>query len=106
MALHMACLTFDFDAVSIWIQNGMTTPSPISRGEFGAVGAERVLDLLERYKIKATWFIPGHTLETYPDMCRRVHLSGHEIANHGYTHEVPSRLSADAEEAVLMRANQ
>jgi peptidoglycan/xylan/chitin deacetylase (PgdA/CDA1 family) len=106
MDRHIACLTFDFDAVSIWIQNGMVTPTPISRGEFGAIGAERILNLLNKYKIKATWFVPGHTLETYPELCQRIHREGHEIANHGYAHEVPSRLSAEQEEAVLVRASE
>jgi hypothetical protein len=83
MARHLVCLTFDFDAISLWVARGMTTPTPISRGEFGVVGAERILDLLRRHGISSTWFIPGQTLETYPEVCARIHAEGHEIGHHG-----------------------
>jgi peptidoglycan-N-acetylglucosamine deacetylase len=106
MSHHIVCLTFDFDAISSWIARGMVTPTPISRGEFGAVGAERILSLLRRCDIKATWFIPGHTVETYPGICRRVHSEGHEIGNHGYTHEPPASFSREQENAALIRSNQ
>ncbi len=102
---HLVCLTFDFDALSIWIARGMVTPTAISRGEFGVVGAERILTLLSRQGIHATWFIPGHTIETYPEICARVHEAGHEIGNHGYLHEPPATLAREEEEAVLLRGN-
>jgi peptidoglycan/xylan/chitin deacetylase (PgdA/CDA1 family) len=100
---HFACLTFDFDAVSSWIARDATTPTPISRGEFGAVAARRLLTLLERRGIRSTWFIPGHTIETYPEECARVHAAGHEIGHHGYLHEPPATLEREAEAAVLDR---
>ena len=50
MARHIVCLTFDFDVMSGWVARGMTTPTPISRGEFGIVGARRILALLERLR--------------------------------------------------------
>ena len=103
MGRHLACLTVDFDAVSGWILRGMTSPTPISRGEFGAVGTERILDLLARRGIAATWFIPGHTVHSYPALCRRIHAEGHEVGHHGYLHEPPATLSRDAEEDVLVR---
>jgi len=52
------------------------------------VGAPRVLELLKKYDIESTWFIPGHTVETFPEMCIRIRGEGHEIAYHGYAHEV------------------
>src|SRR3954468_21714395 len=60
------CLTFDFDAISIWIgpNRSSVSPSAISRGEFGRIGVERILNLLDRKGIKATFFTPGHTAET------------------------------------------
>jgi peptidoglycan-N-acetylglucosamine deacetylase len=106
MPRHIVCLTFDFDALSIWISRGMTTPLPISRGEFGVVGAARVLGLLRKYGIASTWFIPGHTAETYPDACKAVHDSGHEIGNHGWTHTSPLQMTLEQEEAGLLRANE
>jgi peptidoglycan/xylan/chitin deacetylase (PgdA/CDA1 family) len=107
MATHIACLTFDFDVISAWIFRGTTTPTPLSRGEFGLVGAERILALLDRHDIKATWFVPGHTLDTFPDICRRIHRAGHEIGHHGYLHEPPALLKGpEEEEAVLIRGNE
>ena len=106
MARHIVCLTFDFDAMSGFISRGMTSPSPISRGEFGAnVGTPRILALLKKYGIGSSWYIPGHTLETYPDACRKVFDAGHEIGHHGWTHMPPARLTRDQEEDGLVRAN-
>lgn len=107
MATHIAALTFDFDVISAWIFRDLTTPTQLSRGEFGLVGAERILSLLDRYEIKSTWFVPGHTLDTFPDICRRIHRAGHEIAHHGYLHEPPAMLSGrEEEETVLQRGNE
>ncbi|HST89263.1 MAG TPA: polysaccharide deacetylase [Ktedonobacterales bacterium] len=106
MPRHLVCLTFDFDAISLWIPRRMLTPTPVSQGEFGVVGAERILALLDRHGIAATWFIPGHTLETYPDLCRRIVAAGHEIGHHGYAHEPPVTLAPDEEERVLRRGNE
>ena len=98
------CLSFDFDAISVWIGSmGMKSPSAISRGEFGVIGAARILELLKREDIASTWFIPGHTIETYPDAARAVFEAGHEIGHHNYCHENPRSLSPDQELAVLER---
>ncbi len=105
MSRHIVCLSYDFDAMSLWIARGLTTPTAISRGEFGAVGAGRILDLLSRHGIAATWFIPGVTIGTYPEVCRRVVAEGHEVGHHGWTHTPPSKLSRDEEHAGLVRAN-
>ncbi len=107
MARHLVCLTFDFDAMSGFISRGMTSPTPISRGEFGAnVGAQRILALLKKYRIRTSWYIPGHTLETYPDQCRAVFDGGHEIGHHGWTHVPPAEMTREEEEAGLVRANE
>ena len=103
----LVCLTFDFDAISGWIARGMTSPGPISRGEFGPhVGVPRLLELLGRHGIRSSWFIPGHTLETYPEQCRRVADAGHEIGHHGWTHRPPATLTREEEEEELVRANE
>jgi peptidoglycan/xylan/chitin deacetylase (PgdA/CDA1 family) len=107
MPRHIVCLTFDFDAMSGFIARGMTSPSPLSRGEFGAdVATPRLLALLARHGIPASWYIPGHTLETYPGACARVFEAGHEIGHHGWTHVAPAALSRDQEEEGLERANE
>ncbi len=107
MGQSIVCLTFDFDAISGWIARGMTSPGPISRGEFGPnVGVPRLLDLLKRHDVASSWFIPGHTLETYPEACRRVADAGHEIGHHGWTHRPPATLSRTDEKDELQRANE
>ena len=106
MARHVACLTFDFDAVSGWIARGQTTPTPMSRGEFGVVGAARLVELLEKKGIAATWFIPGLTIDTYPDACGAIARAGHEIAHHGFRHVAPAKLSRQEEAAELSRGNE
>lgn len=100
---HLVCLTFDFDAVSLWLARGMASPTPISRGEFGVVAASRILELLASRSITSTWFIPGHTIESFPAVCREVVAAGHEIGHHGYLHEVPATLDREQEAAVLSR---
>ncbi|MEU4667638.1 polysaccharide deacetylase [Amycolatopsis sp. NPDC023774] len=98
------CLTFDFDAISLWVARGQMTPGPVSRGEFGAYAIGRILDLLGRHAVRSTFFIPGHTLETYPAQCEAIAAAGHEIALHGYAHEPVSILDRDAELAVNRRS--
>ena len=99
-----ACFTFDFDAISVWLgREKQGSPTPISRGEFGAVGAIRILDLLRKYSIKSTWFVPGHTIETYPDESQKIVREGHEIGHHNYLHEVPNRLSLEEERLVIKK---
>jgi peptidoglycan/xylan/chitin deacetylase (PgdA/CDA1 family) len=93
------CLSFDFDAISIWIgPYAATSPSIISRGEFGTVGIERILRLLDRTGIPSTFFVTGHTADTYPDSVRAIAHAGHEIGHHGYLHENPASLGSKGEE--------
>ncbi len=103
MAQHFVCLTFDLDNTSGGIARGMTTPTMISRGDYGMVGTERLVKLLAAQEILGTWFVPGHTIESYPASCRAVAEAGHEIAHHGWTHRVPASLSRDEEEQELVR---
>jgi peptidoglycan/xylan/chitin deacetylase (PgdA/CDA1 family) len=102
------CLTFDFDAVSLWINTfKLTSPTPISRGEYGAnVGVPRILALLERHGIPATFFVPGHTADVFPDRVKAIRDHGHEIAAHGYLHESPVGLDRAQEANLLDRAEQ
>jgi peptidoglycan/xylan/chitin deacetylase (PgdA/CDA1 family) len=54
----IACITFDFDAMSGLVARGLTSATPVSRGEFGAVALPRILRLMERFGIKTSFFIP------------------------------------------------
>jgi peptidoglycan/xylan/chitin deacetylase (PgdA/CDA1 family) len=100
------CLTFDFDAAALWVSTfSLTTPTPVSRGEFGAnVGLPRILSLLSTYNIKSTFFVPAHTAAAFPNETRSIIEAGHEIAVHGYCHESPVGLSLDEERSLLDRS--
>jgi peptidoglycan/xylan/chitin deacetylase (PgdA/CDA1 family) len=98
------CLTFDFDALSPWVfEMAEGNVAALSRGEFGAVAVPRILDLLRRHDIPASFFIPGHTALAYPDLVRSIAAEGHEIGHHGWVHEGLSKLDADREREYLTR---
>jgi peptidoglycan/xylan/chitin deacetylase (PgdA/CDA1 family) len=105
MPRHIVCLTFDFDTQSGLIARGMTTPTPLSRGEFGLIGAQRIRAMLKSFGLRATWFVPGFTIESHPRACEAVLQEGHEIAHHSWAHIPPAQQSRAEEEADLVRAN-
>src|SRR5436305_12215570 len=96
----------DVDAVAGWLGSygGETSPCDISRGLFaGEVGSLRLLRLFERFGIRTTWFVPGHSAETFPEQMRAVADAGHEIGMYGYSHENPVALTPDQEEKIFDR---
>ena len=96
----------DVDAVAGWLGSygGEDSPADISRGLFaGEVGAPRLLKLFDRLGIQTTWFIPGHSIETFPQQMKAVAEAGHEVGVHGYSHENPISMTPEQEEAVLDR---
>ena len=105
MAELFVCLTFDHDNTSSAISRNTLTPTAISRGDFGIPATRRILALLAEHRLPTTWFIPGHTIESYPSCVAAVHAAGHEIGNHGWTHRVPSTLGPEGEEQELVRGN-
>lgn len=99
------CLTFDFDALSVWFSYDQTSPNMLQRGEYGArVGVPRLLALLKQHQLAATFFIPGHTVESFPEETRAIRDAGHEIAHHSYAHVAPSEQSAAEERRDMERA--
>jgi peptidoglycan/xylan/chitin deacetylase (PgdA/CDA1 family) len=96
----------DVDAVAGWLGSygGEDSPDDISRGLFaGEVGVPRLLKLFDRYDLRTTWFVPGHSIETFPDQFRQVVNGGHEVGVHGYSHENPIAMNREQESAVLDR---
>ena len=94
----------DVDAVAGWLGSygGEDSPDDISRGMFaGEVGAPRLLKLFEKYNLKTTWFVPDHSLETFPEQMQEVARCGHEIGVHGYSHENPIAMTREQETAIL-----
>ena len=96
------CLTFDFDALSPWaFEMAGGNMAALSRGEFGAVAVPRILALLERRGVPATFFVPGHTALAYPELVREIRDAGHELGHHGWVHEPLSQLDSDRERELL-----
>ncbi|KAJ5585234.1 uncharacterized protein N7459_005034 [Penicillium hispanicum] len=94
----------DIDAVAGWLGSygGEDSVSDISRGLWaGHVGTPRLLKMFEKHNIKATWFIPGHSLETFPEECAAVRDAGHEIGLHGYSHENPASMTREQQRDIL-----
>lgn len=104
MGTGRVCLTFDFDGISAWLARGITSATPRSRGEFAAIAVPRLLEVLRRRGLVATWFVPAHTAATHPALCRELVDDGHEIAMHGYAHENVAALDRQTEEALLHRS--
>jgi peptidoglycan/xylan/chitin deacetylase (PgdA/CDA1 family) len=99
------CLTFDFDALSVWLAYDRATPAMLGRGEFGArVGVPRILELLRSHGIRSTFFVPGHTIESFPDETQTILDAGHEVGHHSYAHIDPSGQTRDEERADMERA--
>jgi peptidoglycan/xylan/chitin deacetylase (PgdA/CDA1 family) len=97
----------DIDSVAGQIGSylGGDSPSDIQRGIFaGEVGTVRLLNLFKKYNLKTSFFIPGHSIETFPDQTKRIVDEGHEIGAHGYLHENPIAMTPVQEEAVLVKS--
>lgn len=86
--------SFDVDGDTTWengnrgFPNGEKYIKSLSVGQYGPKrGVDRILDKLDKYGVKATFFVPGLTAERYPDLIKRIDDAGHEIGHHGYAHE-------------------
>jgi peptidoglycan/xylan/chitin deacetylase (PgdA/CDA1 family) len=72
----------------------------ISRGEFGPQGVRRIL-LLGQYRIRGTFFVPGHTALAFPRTVVDIAAAGHEIGHHGWIHENPANTTPDQERWIM-----
>jgi peptidoglycan/xylan/chitin deacetylase (PgdA/CDA1 family) len=99
-------LSFDVDNETVSLRFGEPTVGALSQGEYGArVGLDRVLSLLDKYRIPATFFIPAISLKITPDIADRIQRSGrHEIGVHGWIHEMNVSLPADVERRLVQMA--
>ena len=61
----------------------------------------RLLELYKKYGIKTTWFTPGHTIDTFTDICKQIQADGHEFAHHGYYHENPTKIERETEQRLM-----
>ena len=93
------CLSFDPDNFSITLNAGNTNPVSISNGEYGALeGIPRILKLLDKYKIPASFYIPAVAAMMHPEMIQEIKKRDHEVAMHGWIHENPMTIDDPVEE--------
>lgn len=98
-------LTFDLDGEAPWLSEGpeyarrLTT---LSQGRFGpARGLGRILALLAKHEVSATFYVPGHTADQHPGAVEAIFAGGHEVGHHGYLHRGTDGLDAAAQRAEL-----
>jgi peptidoglycan/xylan/chitin deacetylase (PgdA/CDA1 family) len=98
-------LSFDVDNATATLSTGTLDYEVISRGEYGAVdGVPRLLRLLDRQQVPASFFIPAVSGEFHPQMIKTIQASalGHEIGVHGWIHERLPLLNDEKEEQRLL----
>ena len=99
--------SFDVDTEPVWMGfQEQSSPSYMSRGEYGARrGMPRVMDLLDKHKIPASFFIPAMTMELHPQIIPMIQKNPrNEIGFHSYVHENPMRLTPSEERNIYAQA--
>lgn len=98
-------LSFDSDHETNELRDGGVSVGRMSWGQYGnRVGVPKILDLLKREGVPATFFVPAVAAKLYPDEQRRVVAEGHEIGLHGWIHELNSVLPEAIERDLHFRA--
>lgn len=98
------CLSFDTDTEAPLLRDGTTSATTLSAADFGAEsGTPRILKMLDRYQVPATFFMTAVDAMLHPDMLAAILKSGrHEVGVHGWIHEFPPRLGGEADEERLL----
>ena len=98
-------LSFDSDHETTELRDGGKSIGRLSWGQYGSrVGVPRILDVLRRYDVPASFYVPAVTARLYPAEQRRVVDDGHEIGIHGWIHELNSGLSYETERDLMQRS--
>ncbi len=99
-------LSFDFDAETGWLRRGQHSPASMARGAYGArVGIPRILGLLDRYGLPATFFVPAVAAQLHPQAVDAILArERHEIGVHGWIHELAQELTGEEERDLSERA--
>ncbi|HXQ65250.1 MAG TPA: polysaccharide deacetylase [Alphaproteobacteria bacterium] len=98
-------LSFDSDHETNELRDGGKSIGRLCWGQYGnRVGVPRILKILEKHGVKATFYVPAVSALIYPDEQRRVVAEGHEIGIHGWIHELNSVLPYDAERDLMLRS--
>ncbi|WP_371227938.1 polysaccharide deacetylase family protein [Roseovarius sp. 2305UL8-3] len=84
---------FDVDSESVWLgadpENQRRLVTTSYGGYEARVGIPKILEVLRRHEVRATFFITGWSIEAHPTTCETILNDGHEIAHHGYLHLRP-----------------
>lgn len=98
-------LSFDSDHETSELRDGGKSIGRMSWGQYGnRVGVPRILDLLAKHDVPATFYVPAVVAMLHPDEQRRIVADGHEIGIHGWIHELNSVLPYEAERDLMMRS--
>ncbi|QTL02960.1 polysaccharide deacetylase [Aquabacter sp. L1I39] len=98
-------LSFDSDHETSELRDGGKSIGRMSWGEYGArVAVPRILNLLAKYDVKATFYVPAVVALLHPDEQRRIVAEGHEIGIHGWIHELNSVLPYEDERDLMLRS--
>jgi peptidoglycan-N-acetylglucosamine deacetylase len=98
-------LSFDSDHETNELRDGGNSIGRLSWGQYGSrVGVPRIMKLLDRHGVCASFYVPAVAALTYPDEQRALVAAGHEIGIHGWIHELNSVLPYEAERDLMFRA--
>jgi peptidoglycan-N-acetylglucosamine deacetylase len=98
-------LSFDCDHETFELGAGGTAVGRLAWGEFGRrVGVPRILSLLDRHGVSASFFLPAVVTLIDPDEGRRIVDAGHEVGIHGWIHENTSLLDRETERDLMLRS--
>src|SRR6266581_3553971 len=98
-------ISFDSDHETSDLREGGKSIGRLAWGQYGSrVGVPRILRLLKKYEVPATFYVPAVAALLHPDEQRRVIAAGHEIGIHSWIHELNSVLSYDAERDLMLRS--
>ena len=98
-------LSFDSDHETNELRDGGKSIGRLSWGQYGnRVGVPRILKLLDKYGVRASFYVPAVAALLHSDEQRRVVAEGHEIGIHGWIHELNSVLPYEAERELMFRS--
>jgi peptidoglycan-N-acetylglucosamine deacetylase len=98
-------LSFDSDHETNELRDGGKSIGRMSWGQYGSrVGVPRLAKLLARHSVRASFYVPAVSALLYPDEQRALSADGHEIAIHGWIHELNSTLPREAEWDLMKRS--
>ncbi len=98
-------ISFDSDHETSELVAGGRSVGRLSWGQYGSrVGVPRILRLLEKHAVPATFFVPAVSALLHEDEQRRIVRQGHEIGLHGWIHELNSVLPAADEHELMLRS--